>query len=198
MWCQFVSIQIMIKKVFSALILFTSSLPNTSEKLGYLTKVLLAFTPIAYILNQLGLWFDNNEVFFRAIIFSLFANVIMGAWYHYKNGTFRWNEFFIKNIKMWVIILMVYPLLESFAAIAGENYVGQGFKIIMQISTLLYPASKVLKNSFIISNGTLPPEFMMKALYNFEKSGDLRHFNFKDKKIKNDLEQTEKTEDYEN
>ena len=42
--------------------------------------------------------------------------------------------------------------------------------------SLLYPVKDIAKNLFVLSNGKFPPEFFMKALYKYEKSGKLREF----------------------
>ena len=56
----------------------------------------------------------------------------------------------------------------------GDNFISEGFGTIIQISTLLYPTSKALKNLFILSNNQFPPAFIMERLYNFEKTGNLK------------------------
>jgi hypothetical protein len=51
--------------------------------------------------------------------------------------------------------------------------VAEGFRVTIQISTLLYPTSKALKNLYIISNKEFPPGFIMEKLYKFEQTGDV-------------------------
>jgi hypothetical protein len=60
--------------------------------------------------------------------------------------------------------------------------VGESFKILIQVVTLLYPVSKVLKNIYILSNKQFPPAFIMDKIYNFEKNGDLKDLFDTDKK----------------
>ena len=82
-------------------------------------------------------------------------------------------------------------LLEMLRYTAGDNIAGEIFRVTIQIITLLYPTSKVLKNVYIITDGKYPPEFLMNKLYNFEKNGDLNGFfktkgNEKDNSTNND------------
>lgn len=42
--------------------------------------------------------------------------------------------------------------------------------------SLLYPVKDIVKNVFVLSKGKFPPEFFMRTLYNYEKSGKLREF----------------------
>ena len=188
MWCYTTSLHIMMKKMFSTLILFGYEKPTIQEKAIYLLKLLMSFGPVVYLMEVLNVWFIDNEQFFSFLILSLLANVIVGAWYHKKAKTFRWDEFFKKNIQMWLIILIVYPLLQALSLTAGDNWVGQGFETAIQLSTLLYPTSKVFKNVYIVSKRKFPPAFIMERVYNFEKTGDLSNFTFKGNETKQTFE----------
>jgi len=71
------------------------------------------------------------------------------------------------------------------------------FKNTVEIITIFYPTSKVLENTFILTNGKYPPEFLIKALYNYRKDGKLKDFfdalqgKKEDKKEENKEEVTE-------
>jgi hypothetical protein len=107
--------------------------------------------------------------------------MVVGAIFHNKMGTFNWVELFKKNILMWVVLIVVYAMLEMLRLTAGNNFVGESFKILIQVLTLLYPVSKVLKNIYILSNKQFPPAFIMDKIYNFEKNGDLNELFDTDK-----------------
>ncbi len=83
---------------------------------------------------------------------------------------------------MWIILVLVYGLLEMLRITAGNNFVGEGFKVLIQVMTLLYPISKALKNIYILSNKKFPPSFIMDKIYTFEKNGDLNNLFQIDKK----------------
>ena len=65
--------------------------------------------------------------------------------------------------------------------IAGDNLAGEVFKVTIQIATILYPASKILKNIYVLSNKQYPPSFIMDKIYKFEKDGNVKDlFNKKE------------------
>ena len=74
---------------------------------------------------------------------------------------------------MIAVLIAAYILLEQLRIVIGDNIIGNGLKVVIQVSTLLYPTSKALKNLYILSNNQFPPAFIMERLYNFEKTGDL-------------------------
>ncbi len=77
---------------------------------------------------------------------------------------------------MALVLTLGYSMLEMLRITFGENVLADGFKTVIQVSTLLYPMSKSLKNLYILSNKEFPPKFIMENLYNFEKSGNLKDF----------------------
>ena len=74
---------------------------------------------------------------------------------------------------MWMVLIITYILLEMLRLTAGNNLVGEGFKVLIQITTLLYPISKALKNIYVWSEKQFPPQFIMDKIYKFEQTGDL-------------------------
>lgn len=174
MWCHFIKASVMFKKIYYSMILSASSELRPVDHWQYIGKLILTFAPVAYFLDAIGLWFQQNTQFFSFVIYSLLINVIVGAWYHHKAKSFSWEGFLTKNTKMLFIILLAYPPLEFIRLSAGENSVTEVFKIAIQIATLLFPISKVLKNIYILSNKQYPPKWLMERLYNFEKTGDVK------------------------
>lgn len=171
-----------IKETLCKIILLVDARPTFTEKIGYLFQVIGTFTPIAYLLDGLNLWFKTNQQFSSFILICLLVNMIVGAIFHSRMKTFNWVELFKKNIVMWVVLIVVYTMLEMLRLTAGDNFIGEGFKILIQVSTLLYPVSKVLKNVYILSNKQFPPAFIMDKIYNFEKEGNLQELFNIDKK----------------
>lgn len=169
------------KKLYAQIVLSADSSLDWSEKFQYMVTIVAKFAPLAFVLSGLNIWFKDNQMFFSFIIFALIINMIAGVWKHSRERTFCWEEFFKKNLKMWVIIILTYPILEMLRQLTGDNIVGEGFKVVIQVATFLYPASKILKNMYIISNGQFPPEFIMTRLYRFEKTGNPDYIFSKDK-----------------
>lgn len=183
MWCYTLPLKVMLRKIFFTIILFTAEKPSWQEKITYLIKLILTFGPIAFALESFDFWYQDNTQFFSFVIMALTLNMIVGALFHHKVGSFDWVQFFKKNGKMWMVLIITYALLEMLRLTAGNNLVGEGFKVLIQITTLLYPISKALKNIYIWSEKQFPPQFIMDKIYKFEKDGNLDDlFNKKDKK----------------
>ena len=181
MWCYTVSIKVMFKKMFYAILLLSSNNTTVVDKINYLIKLLLTFWPVAFILDQFGIWYSDNSQFAQFVLAAFSINLLVGIVYHKVMKTFSWHEFFKKNGKMLVVLVFVFTLLEMLRITIGENAIGDGIKVLFQVSTLLYPSSKALKNLYILSEKRFPPSFIMDRIYNFEKSGDLDDLTGKNK-----------------
>lgn len=147
--------------------------PTYWEKAKFTLWITAHLAPVAFAADWILGWFRDNGQFFLFVCSALIVNMLVGIWYHLKYQTFSFKEFLLKNAEMMGVMVIVYLMLEMLRYTAGENLAGEIFRIFIQILTLLYPTSKVLRNMFIISNGTHPPKFIMMRLYNFEKYGDL-------------------------
>lgn len=163
----------LIKKLICEIILLSDDTPSYTDKLLYYLKTLFALSPIVFLLEQITTWFSINRKFATLVLLVLFINLVVGLWYHLKLNTFSWEEFIVKNCIMIAILLLAYMLLESLVLVVGTNMVAEGFRVAIQVSTLLYPTSKALKNLYILSNKEFPPAFIMEKLYKFEQTGDL-------------------------
>ena len=70
----------------------------------------------------------------------------------------------------------VYLLLASLEVPLGDSLVTEVFESSLQAMTLLYPVSKAVKHIFILSIGKYPPQWIIAALYQYEKNGKLKDF----------------------
>lgn len=162
--------------LYTALILYADSKVELTERVIISSKLLFIFAPIAYMLNQFDHWFSNNHQFVSYMIYAIIANMGMGVWAHLRRNTFDWKSFWMKNIEMFILTIIVYFLLEMLNQTAGRSITGQGFQIFIQSLTLLFPISKTMKSIHIVSNGKHPPRIIMKKLYRFDETGDLNEF----------------------
>lgn len=163
------------------MILISEPSISISERVNYLLSLLLKLAPVAFVLDLVNWWFSENAQFGTFICIALVMNMLVGIVVHLKNKTFTFPEFLGKNVIMVFVISCVYIMLEMLRYTAGDNIVGEVFRVLIQVTTLMYPTSKIFKNSYILTDGKYPPEFIMQRLYNFEKNGDLQAF-FKTKK----------------
>lgn len=166
----------LLKTLFARTILLTDPCVEFYDRIDYYISIFIRIAPVAYIMKEFNWWYSDNEQFAKFMCWALIINMGVGIWFHLKQNTFSFKEFFIRNLEMAVLVYVVYFVLELLRYTAGDNIAGDIFKVSMQISTLLYPISKVLKNCFILSNGKIPSEYIMKRMYNFEKNGDLAAF----------------------
>lgn len=163
-------------KYLAQMILSADDKVPVLERIYFYIITLVKSSPFAYLLFFANMWFVDNQQFSMFVCVAILANMIVGVITHLAKNTFNWIEFFKGNIIMVFAISMTYVMLEMLRYTAGHNIAGELFKITIQVTTLLYPVSKVLKNIFILTDGKYPPEFVMNKLYNFEKNGDLKQF----------------------
>lgn len=166
---------LLLKKYFNVVLIGDDSLTVT-ERLQYLWKSIITFAPIAFLLDTFNLWFEENQLFFSAVVFFIFANMSLGAYMHLKKNSFDWFTLLKKTMTMVVAVMITYLILELILRVAGSNLVTETFRTALQVATLLYPGSKILKNIFILSEGEHPPQWVMEKIYNFQKNGDLSVF----------------------
>lgn len=162
------------RKILSEIILLADDRPSFIEKITYCFNIIITFAPVAYFLDVFNLWFQTNHQFSSFLILCVVGNMGVGARFHYKMGTFSWIDFWKKNSEMFLVLVVVYAFLEMLRVTTGNNLVGEGFKILIQVMTLFYPISKALKNIYILTNKRYPPTFIMDKMYNFEKTGNLK------------------------
>lgn len=172
------------KRIIAHLILLGDPRIDLSDRLQYAFQSIATFAPVIFVLNVIGWWFKENQQFGYFICVALIANMIVGAIFHLRNGSFSVKSFLLKNLEMGGVIIAVYVMLEMLRYTIGNNVAGEAFKVLIQCMTLLYPTTKMFKNIFLMTKGKYPPEFIMQRLYNFEKNGDLNEF-FKAKRDEN-------------
>lgn len=164
------------KTLLARIMLLTYNEADITDRIRYLFDLLLKLSPVVFVLNLINWWFTENQQFGTFMCIALLINMGVGVYYHFKKGTFQFKPFIFKNLEMCFVVVVVYMMLEMLRYTAGDNLAGEIFRILIQITTLLYPTSKVMKNVFIITKGKYPPKFIMDKLYNFEKNGDLNDF----------------------
>lgn len=141
------------------------------DRLISFLKVLFASAPIVFVINLIAGWFKGNQEFSTYVIACILLNMIFGIIRHYKR--FSWLYLLRKTGLMFLVLVVVYGGLEMMLKIAKDNIITETFRIALQVSTLMYPLSKVFKNVFILTNGEYPPEWVMKRFYKFNQDGDL-------------------------
>lgn len=160
------------KAYFALALLFDDNLP-TDDRLANFIKAIFAFGPLVFLLEQLNIWFDSHQGFVIGALVLIILNMIFGGMVHNRKKQFSWKTLLKKTNEMMIILILSYFTLEVIMSVAGTSDIVTVFRITIQVTTLLYPGSKILKNIFIFSKGEYPPEWLMKKIYNFQENGDL-------------------------
>lgn len=80
---------LIIKKFLAQVILMSDEEVSFVDKIQYSVLILAKLAPIAFVLNGLSIWFNDNKLFFSFIIYTLIANIGFGVWRHKKERTFK-------------------------------------------------------------------------------------------------------------
>jgi hypothetical protein len=163
----------LVLKIFCELILVSYNKINIYDRLSYFFTLIATFGPIAFLLKKVDVWFVTNQDFSVGVFICFLINMAVGVAYHLKLKTFSYMEFITKNSLMLLALIVVYTLLEIVRSVLGNNFGSEAFRIVIQVSTLLWPISKACKNIYVLTNKQHPPKFIMEKLYNFEKTGNL-------------------------
>lgn len=146
------------------------------DRLSYLFEVIVKSAPFLFLYGYLTGWFGENKLFAISLSTALMANFLVGGRYHWVKGSFNLGKMLWKNLEMLIVVVGVYLLLGVLSYPLSESIVGTTFKMSIEFITILYPASKALRNTFILTKGKHPPKFIIQALYQYEKEGKLKEF----------------------
>lgn len=146
------------------------------DRIYYFFVAFFKSIPLLMLYSYFSIWREKNELFFVGISFILFLNMVVGAIYHAKAGTFDIKHFLTGNATIMLVITVVYISLSVLSIPINETETGKIFQSVVQFMTLMYPVSKIVKNVFVLTEGKYPPQFIMKALYNYEREGKLKDF----------------------
>src|SRR5690606_22875760 len=145
-----------------------------SDAARYAILSVVKLSPLALLLDSLQLWWQDNAGFCFGLVAVLLINAGVGIAFHLRYKTFNFRSFFTRNSTMAGAVIITFVVLEIMRVTIGDNVAGDLFKVLIQVMSLMYPTSKIVKNIFILSRGKHPPEFIMRKFYNFEKNGDLK------------------------
>lgn len=146
------------------------------DRIYYFFIAFFKSIPLLMLYSYFSVWREKNELFFVGISFILFLNMVVGAIYHAKAGTFDIKHFLTGNATIMLVITVVYISLSVLSIPINETETGKIFQSVVQFMTLMYPVSKIVKNVFVLTGGKYPPQFIMKTLYNYEREGKLKDF----------------------
>lgn len=158
-------------------LLFTTNIKLTEkERFGYFIESFFKLAPIAFLINSVFNWHDEHQVFLKGLYVILFINAVFGVLTHRKLKTLDIGEFAKSTLITIVVVFGVYFSLDQMNNSIPDGLLSVGFSSSVQILTLLFPIAKIMRNSFILTNGKFPPEFLIEKLYNYERDGNIKSF----------------------
>ena len=126
-------------------------------------------------------WYIDNRVFLTLVFIAVAIDHLVGTYVHIAIKKDFSSK---KNLKGLLVkgfsVCAGYVLFEMIHQIMKDvNFVAIYFKVILQLTVLLYPAFSALKNISIINGGKFPPEIWFRKFEGFNKDLDLEHFKTK-------------------
>lgn len=159
------------------ILLFATKIKLTEkERIGFFIESFFKLAPIAFIVNSAFNWHNEHEAFLYGLYVILFINAVIGVLTHRKLKTLDIGEFAKSTLITVVVVFGVYFSLDQMNNSIPDGLLSVGFSSSVQILTLLFPIAKIMRNSFILTNGKFPPEFLIQKLYNYERDGNIKSF----------------------
>lgn len=126
-------------------------------------------------------WYIDNRVFLTLVFIAVAIDHLVGTYVHIAIKRDFSSK---KNLKGLLVkgfsVCAGYVLFEMIHQIMKDvNFVAIYFKVILQLTVLLYPAFSALKNVSIINGGKFPPEIWFRKFEGFNKDLDINHFKTK-------------------
>ena len=142
------------------------------------------------LMDSLFGWYIDNRVFLTLVFIAVAIDHLVGTYVHIAIKKDFSSK---KNLKGLLVkgfsVCAGYVLFEMIHQIMKDvNFVAIYFKVILQLTVLLYPAFSALKNISIINGGKFPPEIWFRKFEGFNKDLDINHFKTKkDEEANNDI-----------
>lgn len=127
-------------------------------------------------------WGVSNQVFISILVGTLFVDLILGVWKHLKMSTFSFKQMILGFCQKIGIVILFYFLSEALIQIISDADLDSIYvKVALKLMLFIYLAGNSLVNMGIITNGKFPPLYFLKRIDKFNKTGDVRAFNLKNK-----------------
>lgn len=134
-------------------------------------------------------WYIDNRIFLTLVFIAVALDHIFGSWVHLAIA----RDFSPrKNIRGLLIkgfsVCAGYVLFEMIHQIMKDvDFIAIYFKVVLQLTVMIYPTYSALKNISIINGGKFPPKVWFDKFEGFNKDLDLNNFKTtKDEAVNND------------
>lgn len=150
----------------------------------FLTQILIsAFISAApalpvSLLDRLAGWYIDNSVFLTMVFGAVVLDYAIGTYVHLMvKRDFNMKKNYIGLLVKGFAVCAGYVLFEMVRQIVNDvQFIAIYFKVILQLTVILYPTISALKNISILTNGEFPPDIWFKKFNKFNKDLDLQTF----------------------
>lgn len=126
-------------------------------------------------------WYIDNRVFLTLVFLAVAIDHILGSYVHLmikKNFSPKKNVtgLLVKGFSVcagYVLFEMIHQIMKD------VDFVAIYFKVVLQLTVMIYPVYSALKNLSIINGGKFPPEIWFRKFEGFNKDLDITHFKTK-------------------
>lgn len=133
--------------------------------------------PISLV-DRFSGWYIDNQVFLTLVFLAVVIDHLLGSFVHY------WikHDFNIKKNQNGLLVkgfsvCAGYVLFEMVHQIVSDvQFIAIYFRVILQLTVIIYPLLSALKNISIISGGAFPPAIWFKKFESFNNDLDLNNF----------------------
>lgn len=134
------------------------------------------------IAEKISGWYIDSKSFIQIIILTLFADLFLGIWKHWKLSTFSFKKMILGFAQKLFIVIVFYFLSEAFLQIIADADLDSIYvKVFLKFLLFIWLAGNALVNMGILTNGKFPPLAFLKKIQKFNETLD-----YNDLKIKKD------------
>lgn len=133
--------------------------------------------PISLV-DRFSGWYIDNQVFLTLVFLAVAIDHLLGSFVYYWikhdfNIKKNLNGLLVKGFS----VCAGYVLFEMVHQIVSDvQFIAIYFRVILQLTVILYPLLSALKNISIISGGAFPPVIWFKKFESFNNDLDLNNF----------------------
>ena len=140
------------------------------------------------IVDRLSGWYIENSIFLTMVFIILALDHAFGSIVHlYIKKDFNRKKNLIGLLVKGFSVCAGYVLFEMVRQIVQDvEFISIYFRVVLQITVIMYPGGSLMKNLSILTNGKFPPAALFKKFEKFNEDLDLNNF-----KTKNDEEDTD-------
>lgn len=123
-------------------------------------------------------WYIDSQTFIQLLVGTLFVDLILGVWKHWKLNTFSFKRMLSGFAEKIGLTVFFYFLSETLIQIIADADLDSVYvKVPLKLIMFFWIAGNALVNMGIITNGKFPPLAFLKRIEKFNKTLDMSAFN---------------------